>query len=54
LARRAVRQWVGAPPPSSLEVERVLAVAAGDVRGTELAGGRAVRRQAGRLFLDVG
>ena len=53
LARRAVRQWVGAPPPSSVEVERVLAVAAGDARATELAGGRAVRRHAGRLFLDV-
>jgi hypothetical protein len=48
-----VRQWVGAPPPSSVEVERVLAVAAGDARATELAGGRAVRRHAGRLFLDV-
>ena len=54
LARRAVRQWVGAPPPSMAEVERVLAVAAGDARGTELAGGRAVRRSAGRLVLTVG
>ena len=54
LARRAVRQWCGAPPPSLAEVERVLAVAAGDVRATELAGGRAVRRSAGVLSLSVG
>jgi tRNA(Ile)-lysidine synthase len=49
LARRAVRAWLGSPPPSSAEVDRVLAVAAGEARGVELAGGRAVRRSAGRL-----
>jgi tRNA(Ile)-lysidine synthase len=54
LARRAVRRWLGAPPPSMAEVERVLVVAAGDARSTELAGGRAVRRSAGVLRLDVG
>jgi tRNA(Ile)-lysidine synthase len=54
LARRAVRQWCGAPPPSLAEVERVLAVAAGEARATELAGGRAVRRSAGVLSLTVG
>ena len=54
LARRAVRQWLGVPPPSMAEVERVLAVAAGDARATELAGGRAVRRSAGVLVLSVG
>jgi tRNA(Ile)-lysidine synthase len=54
LARRAVRRWVGAPPPSIAEVERVLAVAHGDARATELAGRRAVRRSAGLLVLTVG
>jgi tRNA(Ile)-lysidine synthase len=54
LARRAVRRWVGAPPPSMADVERVLAVAAGHARATELAGGRAVRRSAGWLVLAVG
>ncbi len=54
LARRAVRRWVGAPPPSIAEVERVLAVANGDTRAAELAGGRAVRRSAGLLVLTVG
>lgn len=54
LARRAVRKWMGAPPPSMMEVERVLAVARGDARATELAGGRAVRRSAGMLVLTVG
>src|SRR6478735_1137476 len=46
LARRALRQWLGAPPPSLAEIDRVLAVASGDVRATELGGGRAVRRSA--------
>jgi tRNA(Ile)-lysidine synthase len=54
LARRAVRQWLGSPPPSMAEVERVLAVAAGAARATELVGGRAVRRSAGVLVLTVG
>jgi tRNA(Ile)-lysidine synthase len=54
LARRAVRQWLGAPPPSAAEVERVLAVAAGDARATELAGGRSVRRSAGLLAVTFG
>jgi len=54
LARRAVRQWVGAPPPSVAEVERVLAVAAEAARATELAGRRAVRRASGILTLTVG
>jgi len=49
LARRAVRQWLGAPPPSLAEVERVLLVARGDVRATELAGGRRVERSAGEM-----
>jgi tRNA(Ile)-lysidine synthase len=49
LARRAVRQWLGAPPPPLAEVERVLLVARGDIRATELAGGRRVERRAGEL-----
>jgi tRNA(Ile)-lysidine synthase len=53
LARRAVRCWLGAPPPSLDEVERVLAVARGDARATELAGGRHVRRSGGHLVLTV-
>ncbi len=61
LARRAVRQWLQetcgvhggqAYPPSLAEVERVLAVAAGTAVGTELSGGRRVRRSAGRLSLE--
>jgi tRNA(Ile)-lysidine synthase len=58
LARRAVRLWLrNLPadaerhPPSAAEVARVLAVARGDVVGCELAGGRRVRRSAGRLQL---
>jgi len=39
-------------PPSSAAVDRVLAVAAGQAAGTELEGGRRVRRSAGRLFVD--
>jgi tRNA(Ile)-lysidine synthase len=54
LARRAVRRWMGPPPPSIAEVERVLAVAAGGACATELTGGRVVRRSAGLLTLTVG
>jgi tRNA(Ile)-lysidine synthase len=49
LARRAVRVWLGPPPPSAAEVARVLDVAAGRSRAMELAGGRTVRRSAGEL-----
>jgi len=54
LARRALRRWLGAPPPSMAEVERVLAVATGDARATELSGGRVVHRSAGLLVVSVG
>jgi hypoxanthine phosphoribosyltransferase len=56
LARRALRRWLraedpagGDHPPSLAEVDRVLAVAGGAAVGTELAGGRRVRRSHGRL-----
>ncbi len=52
LARRAVRCWLGAPPPSFDEVERVLAVAAGTARATELSGSRRVHRTGGQLVVD--
>ena len=52
LARRAVRVWLGPPPPSSAEVARVLEVADGRCRATELAGGRTVRRTAGQLRVE--
>jgi tRNA(Ile)-lysidine synthase len=63
LARRAVRRWLQASaadaspdgeayPPSLAEVERVLDVAAGRALGTELGGGRRVRRHGGRLAVE--
>jgi tRNA(Ile)-lysidine synthase len=52
LARRAVRCWLGPPPPSFDEVERVLAVARGEARATEIANGRRVRRSRGRLAVE--
>jgi tRNA(Ile)-lysidine synthase len=54
VARRSVRSWLGVPPPSFDEVERVLAVARGECRGTELANGRAVRRSRGELLVIPG
>jgi tRNA(Ile)-lysidine synthase len=59
LARRALRRWLrdadgGQYPPSLAEVERTLAVAAGTSVGTELSGGRRVRRTGGRLRVDPG
>ncbi len=58
LARRAVRAWLrdGQPerhPPGLAAVERVLAVARGEVVACELPGGRRVRRSAGRLLVEV-
>ena len=53
LARRAVRLWLGPPPPSLDEVERVLAVARSEVRATEVAGGRRVWRSAGHLHVSA-
>ena len=62
VARRALRTWLrtqpdsrsgsgsgAAHPPSLAEVDRVLDVAAGKAVGTELSGGRQVRRTKGRL-----
>lgn len=59
LARRALRRWLRASgdaemhPPSAAELERVLAVARGEVVGCQLSGGRRVRRSAGRLRVEA-
>ena len=49
LARRAVRCWLGPPPPALDEVDAVLAVTRGERRAVDLAGGRRVQRSAGVL-----
>ena len=53
LSRRALRRWLRdgdeRHPPSSAEIERVLAVASGEAVACELAGGRRVSRSGGRL-----
>jgi hypoxanthine phosphoribosyltransferase len=64
LQRRAVRRWLrqaadpAAPddghPPSAAEVGRILAVAGGGPRATELSGGRRVHRSGGRLVVSGG
>jgi tRNA(Ile)-lysidine synthase len=54
LARRAVRRWLRAGcdhPPDAATVERVLAVARGEARATDVGAGRSVRRSAMRLTL---
>jgi tRNA(Ile)-lysidine synthase len=53
LGRRAVRMWLGDPAPSFDEVERVLGVARGSARATELTGARRVERSRGVLRLGV-
>jgi tRNA(Ile)-lysidine synthase len=53
LARRAMRRWLGVPPPSLAEVERVLAVARCERKAAELSGGRRVWREAGVLHQAV-
>lgn len=56
LARRVVRGWLtedGGYPPGHAAVERVLAVARGANRATDVPPGRRVRRSAGRLHQQV-
>jgi len=55
LGRRAVRRWLtqGKPPPAAA-VERVLEVARGAARATDVGGGRRVTRSHGRLRLEPG
>jgi tRNA(Ile)-lysidine synthase len=52
LARRAIRRWltVDGYPPDAAAVERVLAVARGERRATEVAEGLRVGRSGGRLL----
>jgi tRNA(Ile)-lysidine synthase len=52
LARRAVRCWLGQPWPSLEEVDQVLAVAHGERRAVDLAGGRRVRRSGGVMHVE--
>jgi tRNA(Ile)-lysidine synthase len=49
LARRAVRLWLGAPPPSAAHTDAVMAVVQGDRRGVELPDGVQVIRSSGRV-----
>lgn len=56
LARVAIRQWVMVTtglghPPSQAAVERILSVAQGEAKGTELTGGWRVVRRSQRLHL---
>lgn len=50
LARRVVRAFLGSPPPSQSTVERVLAVARGQIVATEISGGARVQRVGGKLL----
>ncbi len=56
LARRAVRRWLAGDvppyPPDAATVERVLEVARGRWRSTEVGGGRRVARRGGKLRLE--
>jgi tRNA(Ile)-lysidine synthase len=55
IARRAVRTWLrgdGPYPPDLAAVERVLAVARGEMLGTEVAPTTRVKRTAGKLRLE--
>jgi tRNA(Ile)-lysidine synthase len=53
LARRAVRRWLGAPPPTLAEVDRVLEVARCERKAAQLSRGRRVWREAGVLHQAV-
>lgn len=52
VARRALRRWLRTgPPPSSADIARVLDVAHGRVRATQV-GGRKITRSGGRLHVE--
>ena len=54
LARRAIRSWLrGEHPPDSASVDRVLQVAFGNAIGTEVSGGRSVRRTNGKMRIET-
>lgn len=58
LARRAIRTWLRAQslerhPPDAAAVDRVLAVARGEVVATEIGGGFRVARTGGRLRVEL-
>ena len=54
LARRAIRRWLrDEHPPDFASVERVIAVARGEMLGTEVTGGRSVRRTSGTLRIET-
>ena len=53
LARRVIRVWLRAPAPSFDELERILSVARGAARATELTGARRVERSSGVMRLRV-
>lgn len=55
LARRAIRRWltIAGYPPDAATVERVVAVARGEVRACEVGGGRRVWRSMQRLHLGT-
>ena len=54
LARRSIRAWLrGEHPPDLASVERVLQVARGEALGTEITGGRSIRRTNGKLRLET-
>ena len=54
LARRSIRAWLrGEHPPDLASVARVLQVARGEALGTEITGGRSVRRTNGKLRLET-
>jgi hypothetical protein len=54
IARRALRLWLGGPPPALATIDALLAVIAGERRALELPGGRRVVRRGGHLVLEPG
>lgn len=55
VARRAVREWLradGPYPPDHAAIDRVMAVARGEIPGTHIAPSVSVRRTAGRLRVE--
>jgi tRNA(Ile)-lysidine synthase len=53
LARRALRLWLGPPPPAAGHIEAILAVVRGERRAAELPGGIEIGRSGGWLHCHI-
>ncbi len=49
----ALREWIGGYPPSTDEMDRILAVARHEILSTQISGNRTIRRSGAILYQDI-